>query len=64
VSNWTDPPPKPKRKPDFDEQVMMLALRVLADARLVEIMPHTVGLGSVAQLRERARQLVSEYERA
>lgn len=64
VSNWTDPPPKRRRKPDFDEQVMMTALRLMADVRIIDLMPYTVGMGSVDQLRERARQLVQEYERA
>lgn len=66
MSNWTDPPPKPRRhEPDFDEQVMMVALSVLANARVIDVMPFTPVVGvSADQLRERARQLVQEYDRA
>jgi hypothetical protein len=43
---------------------MIVALRLMADVRIIDLMPYTVGMGSVDQLRERARQLVQEYDRA
>lgn len=47
-------------EPDFDERVMMTALRMLADARLIDVMPFR-GIDDGILVRDRARELVKEY---
>ena len=59
MSNWTDPPPKRERHPT-DPEVTAVALRLLANSRIIDIMPHAAGYGSCDLLRERARVLAEE----
>ena len=49
------------KEPDFDERVMLTALRQLANARLIDVMPYG-GVDDAIKLRDRARELVAEHE--
>lgn len=50
------------RELDFDERVVMTALRMLAEGRYIEIWPYCEGMEDPNALRDRAQQLVREHD--